>query len=134
MNRLINSLRPVARNALRANGSTHLRFCSTPETFLARDDVVERVVGVVKTFDKVDATKVTEKSHFADDLGLDSLDFVEVQMALETEFAIEIPDQEADNIVVFDKGKIIEFGKHIDLLNKKGIYKELCEKQLIKKM
>ena len=41
--------------------------------------------------------------------------------------------QEADKIVVFNKGKIIEFGKHIDLVNKKGIYKELCEKQLIKK-
>jgi len=33
-----------------------------------------------------------------------------------------------------DKGEIIEVGKHIDLLNKKGIYKELCEKQLIKKL
>ena len=42
--------------------------------------------------------------------------------------------QEADKIVVFDKGKIIEIGKHFDLLNKKGIYKELCEKQLIKKI
>ena len=40
--------------------------------------------------------------------------------------------QEADKIVVFDKGKIIEVGKHIDLLNKNGIYKDLCEKQLIK--
>ncbi len=42
--------------------------------------------------------------------------------------------QEADKIVVFNKGEIIEVGKHIDLLNKKGIYKELCEKQLIKKL
>ncbi len=42
--------------------------------------------------------------------------------------------QEADKIVVFDKGKIIEVGKHIDLINKKGIYKELCEKQFIKKL
>ena len=42
--------------------------------------------------------------------------------------------QEADKIVVFDKGEIIEVGKHIELLNKKGIYKELCEKQLIKKL
>jgi len=41
--------------------------------------------------------------------------------------------QEADKIVVFNKGEILEVGKHIDLLNKKGIYKELCEKQLIKK-
>ncbi|MBO8232044.1 multidrug ABC transporter [Prochlorococcus marinus str. MU1402] len=42
--------------------------------------------------------------------------------------------QEADKIVVFDKGEIIEIGKHTDLINKKGIYKELCEKQLIKKL
>ena len=40
--------------------------------------------------------------------------------------------QGADKIVVFDKGNIIDIGKHIDLINKKGIYKELCEKQLIK--
>ena len=42
--------------------------------------------------------------------------------------------QEADKIVVFDKGEIIEVGKHMDLLSKKGIYKELCEKQLIKRL
>ena len=99
MNRLLSSMRPVARNAIRVNARSHVRFFSTPETFLARDDVGERVLSVVKTFDKVDPTKVTDKAHFADDLGLDSLDFVEVQMALETEFAIEIPDQEADTIV-----------------------------------
>ena len=40
--------------------------------------------------------------------------------------------QGADKIVVFDKGKIVDSGKHIDLYNKNGIYKELCEKQLIK--
>ncbi len=42
--------------------------------------------------------------------------------------------QEANKIVVFHKGEIIEVGKHIDLINKPGIYKELCEKQLIKKL
>ena len=40
--------------------------------------------------------------------------------------------QGADKIVVFDKGKIVDSGKHIDLFNKNGIYKELCEKQFIK--
>ncbi len=42
--------------------------------------------------------------------------------------------QGANKIVVFDKGEIIEVGKHLDLINKPGIYKELCEKQLIKKL
>ncbi len=42
--------------------------------------------------------------------------------------------QEADKIVVFDKGEIVEIGQHFNLLNKNGIYKELCEKQLINKL
>jgi len=42
--------------------------------------------------------------------------------------------QEADKIVVFDKGEIIEVGNHINLINKQGIYKDLCEKQLIKEL
>ncbi len=42
--------------------------------------------------------------------------------------------QKADKIVVFNNGEIVEVGKHIDLLNKEGIYKELCEKQLINKV
>ena len=42
--------------------------------------------------------------------------------------------QEADKIVVFNRGEIVEVGKHINLLKNRGIYKELCEKQLIKKL
>ncbi len=41
--------------------------------------------------------------------------------------------QNSDKIIVFDKGKIIDIGKHLDLVKKEGIYKELCEKQLINK-
>ena len=48
------------------------------------------------TFDTV---QVTPSSHFQKDLGLDSLDTVEVVMAFEEEFAIEIPDSEADKIL-----------------------------------
>ena len=60
--------------------------------------VAERVLQVIKNFEKVEPSKVTEKATFKDDLGLDSLDAVEVVMAIEEEFAIEIPDAEADAI------------------------------------
>ena len=42
--------------------------------------------------------QVATSSKFVEDLGLDSLDAVEVVMAIEEEFSIEIPDEEADNI------------------------------------
>lgn len=47
----------------------------------------------------MDATKVSPNARFKEDLDLDSLDAVEVVMAIEEEFAIEIPDSEADKIL-----------------------------------
>mmetsp|Transcript_4873 Transcript_4873/g.6459 ORF Transcript_4873/g.6459 Transcript_4873/m.6459 type:complete len:114 (+) Transcript_4873:407-748(+) len=67
--------------------------------FLPVEEVTERVLNVVKAFDKVEEGKVTPTSHFANDLGLDSLDAVEVVMAFEEEFVIEIPDAEAEKIL-----------------------------------
>jgi acyl carrier protein len=65
---------------------------------LDKVDVLTRVTEVVKNFEKVDASKVTPESHFINDLGLDSLDVVEVVMALEQEFVLDIPDHEAEKI------------------------------------
>jgi NADH dehydrogenase (ubiquinone) 1 alpha/beta subcomplex 1 len=67
-------------------------------TFLDAAIVEERVLSVVKDFEKVDASKVSKDSHFINDLGLDSLDTVEVVMAFEDEFVLEIPDAEAEKI------------------------------------
>jgi len=53
---------------------------------------------VLKTFEKVSPEKIKSSASFAEDLGLDSLDAVEVVMAVEEEFSIEIPDAEADAI------------------------------------
>eukprot|EP00752_Nemacystus_decipiens_P010292 g9170.t1 len=69
------------------------------ESFLDKGDVTARILAVVKAFEKVDPTKVSETALFKDDLKLDSLDAVEVVMAIEDEFTIEIPDSEADKIV-----------------------------------
>lgn len=76
-----------------------IRTFGSASTFLDPAEVTARIIEVVKNFDQVDSNKVTEKVKFTDDLGLDSLDVVEVVMAIEDEFAIEIPDAEADKIV-----------------------------------
>ena len=46
----------------------------------------------------INAEQVTDAAHFVDDLGADSLDQVELVMAFEEEFAIEIPDEDAEKI------------------------------------
>ncbi|RNF26213.1 acyl carrier protein, mitochondrial precursor [Trypanosoma conorhini] len=65
---------------------------------LNKDDVLTRVLEVVKNFEKVDASKVTPESHFVNDLGLNSLDVVEVVFAIEQEFILDIPDHDAEKI------------------------------------
>ena len=65
---------------------------------LDRNDVLTRVLEVVKNFEKVDASKVTPESHFVNDLGLNSLDVVEVVFAIEQEFILDIPDHDAEKI------------------------------------
>ncbi|GMN26152.1 hypothetical protein TIFTF001_001208 [Ficus carica] len=81
-------------NALRRRFSTE----EVMGTFLDKSEVTERVINVVKNFQKVDPAKVTPTANFQTDLGLDSLDAVEIVMALEEEFRFEIPDNEADKI------------------------------------
>ncbi|CDO73225.1 hypothetical protein BN946_scf185007.g280 [Trametes cinnabarina] len=65
---------------------------------LSKEEITQRVLDVLKGFEKVDQSKLTPTASFSEDLGLDSLDAVEVVMAVEEEFAIEIPDAEADEI------------------------------------
>jgi len=72
-------------------------------------DVAERVKKIVVEHLNVDAEKVTEGASFIEDLGADSLDTVELVMAFEEEFSIEIPDDAAESIVtVGDAVKFIE--------------------------
>jgi len=61
-------------------------------------DIADRVKKIVIEHLGVDADKVNEGASFIDDLGADSLDTVELVMALEEEFETEIPDEEAEKI------------------------------------
>ena len=61
-------------------------------------DIADRVKKIVVEHLGVDEDKVTEGASFIDDLGADSLDTVELVMALEEEFETEIPDEEAEKI------------------------------------
>ncbi|MDA8654672.1 acyl carrier protein [Alphaproteobacteria bacterium] len=71
-------------------------------------DIVDRVKKIVIENLGVDADKVTEGASFIDDLGADSLDTVELVMAFEEEFGIEIPDDAAESILtVADAVKFI---------------------------
>ena len=72
-------------------------------------DVEERVKKIVVEHLGVDAEKVTPEASFIDDLGADSLDNVELVMAFEEEFGVEIPDDAAETIqTVGDAIKFIE--------------------------
>ena len=61
-------------------------------------EVMSRVQKIVVEHLDVEEDKVTEKASFIDDLGADSLDNVELVMAFEEEFDIEIPDDAAEHI------------------------------------
>lgn len=62
-------------------------------------DIAERVKGIVVEHLGVEKDKVSESASFIDDLGADSLDTVELVMAFEEEFGLEIPDDAAEKIL-----------------------------------
>jgi acyl carrier protein len=84
-----------------------LKMIKVEETDMS--DIAERVKKIVIDHLGVDADKVVEGASFIDDLGADSLDTVELVMAFEEEFGVEIPDDAADSILtVGDAVKFIE--------------------------
>uniref|UniRef100_A0A8C6WRM7 Acyl carrier protein n=1 Tax=Neogobius melanostomus TaxID=47308 RepID=A0A8C6WRM7_9GOBI len=70
---------------------------------LTIDGIKDRVMYVLKLYDKINPEKLQVSSHFMKDLGLDSLDQVEIIMAMEDEFGFEIPDAEAEKLMTPDE-------------------------------
>ncbi len=66
---------------------------------MSSEEVFEKVKGIIVEQLGVADTAVTMEASFIDDLGADSLDIVELIMALEEEFEIEIPDADAEKVV-----------------------------------
>jgi acyl carrier protein len=65
---------------------------------MEREEILEKVKAVIVEQLNVEEDDVVEDAAFVDDLGADSLDIVELVMALEEEFGISIPDEDAENI------------------------------------
>ncbi len=66
-------------------------------------EIFEKVRGIVAQQLGVDEELVTLEANFANDLGADSLDTVELVMAIEEEFDIEIPDEDAEKIATLNQ-------------------------------
>ena len=83
-------------------GVERISAAPDPVDTVAKDqtmsDIAERVKKIVVEHLGVEPDKVTEKANFIDDLGADSLDTVELVMAFEEEFGVEIPDDAGETI------------------------------------
>ncbi|MEI8306425.1 MAG: acyl carrier protein [Chloroflexales bacterium] len=66
---------------------------------MASQEIQDRLRKIVAEQLGADESKVVPHAHFTDDLNADSLDLVELIMALEEEFGVEIPDDDAEKIV-----------------------------------
>ncbi|HBC97703.1 MAG TPA: acyl carrier protein [Clostridium sp.] len=75
--------------------------------------VFEKIQKIISEQLGIDPQEVKLESSFVDDLGADSLDVVELIMALETEFDLEIPDEEAEKVKTV--GNVVDYIKaHTD--------------------
>lgn len=76
---------------------------------MSSEEIFEKIKNIIIEQLQVSEATVTEEASFIDDLGADSLDLVELIMALEEEFGIEIPDADAEKVVTV--GDVVSYIK-----------------------
>ena len=76
---------------------------------MSSEEILEKVKGIIIEQLGVTDKAVTMEASFIDDLGADSLDIVELIMAIEEEFDIEIPDSDAEKVVTV--GDVVDYIK-----------------------
>ena len=76
---------------------------------MSSEEILEKVKAIIVEQLGVTDTSVTMEASFIDDLGADSLDIVELVMAIEEEFDIEIPDSDAEKVVTV--GDVVDYIK-----------------------
>ncbi len=110
-NKITNNQTKYLRNAslLLTQGHTILKNNSVYLITMSQEEIFQKVQAIVAEQLSVDSGEVKSGSNFQNDLGADSLDTVELVMALEEAFDIEIPDEAAEGIAtVGDAVKFIE--------------------------
>lgn len=70
---------------------------------MERDELLKKIKSIASDKLSISEDQVTEEASFIDDLGADSLDTVELIMALEDEFKMDIPDEEAEKLTTVSK-------------------------------
>lgn len=74
---------------------------------MEREDLLKKMKAIIADKLSISEDQVTEEASFVDDLGADSLDTVELVMALEDEFDMDIPDEEAEKMT--SVGKAVDY-------------------------
>ena len=86
-----------------------LSYVRGGELEVSSDEIFEKVKKIIVEQLGVAETSITMEASFIDDLGADSLDIVELIMALEEEFDMEIPDSDAEKVVTV--GDVVDYIK-----------------------